>query len=201
MCARLEGVRGSLREALVSKPDASPISSSCHRPSCPLPQGERALSAACTARGHMRRCNIPVSQFQTASNSTFVPAARLRPGHEIDSPPRGVGGAPTGARVQRHPSGPHVTRQARRWRSALRPMTRDARLSALHRGDFWPGAALPSAAFPPQPVQRAPRSQVVVPGGRCPGPPGAAVTSRSRGTPLLAPPMDRLRKTPLDEQG
>ena len=32
-------------------------------------------------------------------------------------------------------------------------------------------------------------------------PPESAVTSRSRGTPHLAPPMDRLRKTPLDEQG
>src|SRR5262245_25223501 len=31
----------------------------------------------------------------------------------------------------------------------------------LHRGDFRPGAALPSAAFPPQPVQRTPRSRVV----------------------------------------
>src|SRR5262245_26425862 len=61
-------------------------------------------------------------------------------------------------------------------------MTRDARLSALHRGGFSPGAALPSpsalavlqrraVAFGS--VQRAPRSQVVVPGGRLPGPPGA----------------------------
>ena len=30
-------------------------------------------------------------------------------------------------------------------------MTRDARLSALHRGDFRPGAALPSPALPPDP--------------------------------------------------
>jgi hypothetical protein len=30
-------------------------------------------------------------------------------------------------------------------------MTRDARLSALHRGDFWPGAALRSPALPPDP--------------------------------------------------
>ena len=37
-------------------------------------------------------------------------------------------------------------------------------------------------------VQRAPRSQVVMPGGRCPGPPEPAVTSRSRRTPLPAPP-------------
>jgi hypothetical protein len=49
--------------------------------------------------------------------------------------------------VQRHPVGPHMTRRAGRLRSALRPMTRDARLSALHRGDFWPWAALPSPAL------------------------------------------------------
>src|SRR5215470_14171544 len=39
-----------------------------------------------------------------------------------------------------------MTRRTRRLRGALRPMTRDARLSALHRGDFSPGAALPSPA-------------------------------------------------------
>ena len=38
-------------------------------------------------------------------------------------------------------------------------------------------------------VQRAPRSQVVMPGGRCPGPPEPAVTSRGRRTPLPAPPF------------
>src|SRR5262245_40302828 len=63
-------------------------------------------------------------------------------------------------------------------------MTRDARLSALHRGDFrlpgprfrllrrppsYNGGQLPSGS-----VQRAPRSQVVVPGGRGPEPPGAS---------------------------
>ena len=41
-------------------------------------------------------------------------------------------------------------------------MTRDARLSALHRGDFRPGAALPSPALPPDPCSDAPRSQVVM---------------------------------------
>src|SRR5260370_39988475 len=35
-----------------------------------------------------------------------------------------------------HPLGLHITRQARRLRGALRPMTWDARLSALHRGGF-----------------------------------------------------------------
>ena len=71
---------------------------------------------------------------------------------------------------------------------AARPMTRDARLSALHRGDFRPGAALPSPALPPDPCSEAPRSQVIMPGGRCPGPPESAVTSRGRRTPLPAPP-------------
>ena len=80
------------------------------------------------------------------------------------------------------------TRRIRTQRGAARPMTRDARLSALHRGDFWPGAALPSPAFPPDPYSDAPRSQVVMPGGRCPGPPEPAVTSRGRRTPLPAPP-------------
>ena len=80
------------------------------------------------------------------------------------------------------------TRRVRTQRGAARPMTRDARLSALHRGDFRPGAALPSPALPPDPYSDAPRSQVVMPGGRCPGPPEPAVTSRGRRTPLPAPP-------------
>jgi hypothetical protein len=80
------------------------------------------------------------------------------------------------------------TRRVRTQRGAARPMTRDARLSALHRGDFRPGAALPSPALPPDPYSDAPRSQVIMPGGRCPGPPESAVTSRGRRTPLPAPP-------------
>jgi hypothetical protein len=43
------------------------------------------------------------------------------------------------------------TRLVRTQRGTARPMTRDARLSALHRGDFRPGAALPSPALPPDP--------------------------------------------------
>jgi hypothetical protein len=52
-------------------------------------------------------------------------------------------------------------------------MTRDARLSALHRGGFGTGAALLSPAFAPDRLQRTPRTQVVMPGRRGPGPPGA----------------------------
>jgi hypothetical protein len=52
-------------------------------------------------------------------------------------------------------------------------------------------------------VQRAPRSQVVVPGGRCPGPPEPAVTSRGRRTPLPAPPFRTVsgRRPSMSEDG
>jgi hypothetical protein len=81
-----------------------------------------------------------------------------------------------------------MTRRTRRLRGALRPMTRDARLSALHRGDFGPrgrasvslGARRPTtagsclrtrAASSSQPGRSAWRAGV-------PGLPGRAVTSR-----------------------
>jgi hypothetical protein len=102
------------------------------------------------------------SRCQTAP---LVPApAFLRPGFAslLHSPQRGVGGAPRDVRVLGGtPVGHAMTRRVRRLRGALRPMTRDARLSALHRGGF---ALRPAADR----SQRAPRSQVVVPGGRGP---------------------------------
>src|SRR5262249_12775605 len=132
--------------------------------------------------------------------------ALLRPGLAtlLDGPwPRG-GGAARGVLVQAHPLGvPSVrhktrvnalmTRHARRLRGALRPMTRDARLSALHRGGFSPGAALPSPALPGS-VERAPRSQVIVPGGRLPGPPGA---SGYKPPPQDATPRSAFRRVAL----
>src|SRR6516225_9021075 len=136
----------------------------------------------------------------TMSNSpSRSRGACLRPGFAtlLRQPESRVGGAPRDVRVRaRHPWGLHMTRQARRLRGALRPMTRDARLSALHRGDFGlprprfshrhpppltlrrtlskPAIALRRRAFAPDRLQRAPRSQVVVPGGRLPEPPGAS---------------------------
>ena len=67
--------------------------------------------------------------------------ACLRPGFAtlLHSPPTRVGGAPTDVRVLGGtPVGYAITRRTRRLRGALRPMTRDARLSALHRGGFGP---------------------------------------------------------------
>src|SRR5262245_31191380 len=124
----------------------------------------------------------PSSRCQTAH---LVPAAHVcaRGLHLLHSPRiegwaerRETFGCVRGTR------GYAITRRTRRLRGALRPITRDARLSALHRGDFSPGSALPSPSAPAVlqrravafgSVQRAPRSQVVVPGGRGPGPPGA----------------------------
>jgi hypothetical protein len=58
-------------------------------------------------------------------------------------------------------------------RRGARPAGR-ARLSALHRGDFGPGAALPSPALPPENAfSELLAAQVIVPGGRGPEPPGA----------------------------
>src|SRR5262249_8111309 len=99
------------------------------------------------------------------------------------TPNRGVGGAPRVVRVQRHPLGVHITRHARRL--ARRLASHDAgrsplgappwrfwasgpRFRLLRRPPSYNGGHLPSGS-----VQRAPRSQVVVPGGRLPGPPGA----------------------------
>ena len=121
----------------------------------------------------------------------------------------------------KHPLGLHMTRQARRLRGALRPIARqDARERAYDAGRsplgappwrFWaPGAALPSPSAPAVlqrravafgSVQRAPRTQVVVPGGRGPCLPRRTVTSRRRRTPLPAPPSGSSPETPLNERG
>ena len=167
----------------------------------PAPQDEAAqrIPSALAARRRTVRRN-PISRFQTAHIYSFP--RRISASGVCDfaspAPKRGVGGAPRNVRVRaRHPWGVScasqtrvnalMTRYARRLRGALRPITRDARLSALHRGGFSPGAALPSPALPGS-VQRAPRSRVVVPGGGVPGLPRRAVASRRRRTPRLAPP-------------
>ena len=108
------------------------------------------------------------------------------------------------------PVGRAITPHARRLRGALRPMlmTRDARLSALHRGGFGlPGPRFRLLGRPPYgqvpcgSVQRAPRTQVVVPGGRGPCLPGRAVTSRRRRTPRLAPYSGSSLEHALNERG
>jgi len=109
----------------------------------------------------------------------------------LRSPRMRVGGAPRNVRVQRHPSGVHITRHARRL--ARRLASHDAGRSPLGAPPwrFWaPGAALLSPAFAPDRLQRAPRTQVVVPGGRGPEPPG---TSGYKPPPQDATPRSAFR--------
>ena len=145
-------------------------------------QHRAALSRKGRGRCNKHRARGPISRCQTTH---LVPATHMRPGFatSLHSPrTRGGRSAEKRSGACEAPVGRIMTRYARRLRGALRPITRDARLSALHRGDFSPGAALPSPSAPAAiqrrafafgSVQRAPRSQVVVPGGRLPGPPGA----------------------------
>src|SRR5262249_38114314 len=72
-----------------------------------------------------------------------------------------------------------MTRHARRLRGALRPMTRDARLSALHRGGFGPRGR--------------PSLLGVRPGGLTPRPPPPG---RGAGGPPPGPPRDERFRAP-----
>src|SRR5262245_32514217 len=140
------------------------------------------------------------------THTSSFPRRMFAPGFCIVAsltPNRGVGGAPRNVRVRaKHPLGLHITRQARRLTRRL--ASHDAGRSPLGAPPwrFWaPGAALASPAFAPDRLQRAPRTQVVMPGGRGPCLPRRAVTSRRRGTPLPAPPSGSSPETPLDERG
>src|SRR5262249_10434783 len=78
------------------------------------------------------------------------------------------------------------------------PCARDARLSSLHRGDFGLRSRASFSGICSGSVQRAPRSQVLVPGGRGPGPPGAS-GYQPRAAGRHSSPVFRwsLQKTPL----
>src|SRR5215510_2095817 len=161
----------------------------------------------------IRNLPSPVSRSQTTRTPSF-PRRIFAPGVCIvasPTPNRGVGGAPRVVRVQRHPLGVHITRHARRL--ARRLASHDAgrsplgappwrfwasgpRFRLLRRPPSYNGGQLPSGS-----VQRAPRSQVVVPGGRGPGPPGA---NGYKPPPQDATPRSAFRMSPddaLNERG
>ena len=112
------------------------------------------------------------------TTASLVPAARFAPGvcnFASLTPKRGVGGAPRNVRVLSGTPVRHaITRHARRL--ARRLASHDAGRSPLGAPPwrFWalgPRFRLPHYTGA---AQRAPRSQVVVPGGRGPAPPGAS---------------------------
>jgi len=167
------------------------------------------MRAHAAARPHpsRRRCAPPQDEddhrlrhSSPCQTAHLVPAARFCARALplcFAHPNRGVGGAPRDVRVRaRHPLKRAMTRHARRLRGAMRPMTRDARLSALHRGDFGPRSRflfrhLRRISELPQPDAWR--------GG--PGPPGA---SGYKPPPQNATPRSAFRmspETPLKERG
>jgi len=92
--------------------------------------------------------------------------------------------------------GPALTGQARHLARRLASPTGDARLPALHRGDFGLRSRASFTSICAGSVQRAPRSQVVVPGGRGPVPPGTAVMSRAAARHASLHLRDHLRRCP-----
>ena len=154
-----------------------------------------------------------VAAFFTMSNSPARSrGALLRPGFAslLRSPQsRGGRSAERRSGACEAPVGHAVTRHVRRLRGALRPMTRDARLSALHRGGF----GLPGPRFSPRYRPRLalrPAADRFTASSSQPGrsawragslPPEATVASRYRRTPRLAPPSGCLRRLPLNERG
>ena len=143
-------------------------------------------------RAKSRLANEPLAaSYFTMSNSAvlFVPAARC--GARVDlcllasTPKRG------GRSADRRTIS--VVAFARRdWSARVRRgASHDAGRSPLGAPPwrFSAGGRASISGISSGSVQRAPRSQVIVPGGRCPGPPEPAVTSRGRRTPLPAPPF------------
>jgi hypothetical protein len=89
--------------------------------------------------------------------------------------------------VSGHPR-PEITLQTRHPAGCLPPSAKGGAPLGAPPWRFWAGGRASFSGISSGSVQRAPRSQVVVPGGRDPGPLEPAVASRSRETPLLAPP-------------
>ncbi len=109
----------------------------------------------CTASGTRDSVGRVRSLIHFSNSPSRSRGAFLRPGFAtlLHSPrTRGGRSAEKRSGACEAPVRHAVTRHVRRLRGALRPVTRDARLSALHRGDFSPGAALPSPALPPDPL-------------------------------------------------
>src|SRR6266516_1485492 len=133
------------------------------------------------------RTSLAATPF-TCQTAALVPAARfLRPGFALSlhSPQRRGGGAPRIVRVlARHPLGLHVTRQARRWRGALRP-SEDARLPALHRGGFWLRCRASLTSICAGSVPASSSHRVVVPGGGVPYLPGQRLPAAAAGRHAL----------------
>jgi hypothetical protein len=134
-CAHeLEWVRGF---ATTQPPHPS---SRAAAPSGPLPRGERAPVTSIELALRLTMSNSPSRSRGACLRPGFCNFASLT---RIEgwAERRETFGCVRGTRGARHLASKTrvnalMTRHARRLRGALRPMTRDARLSALHRGGF-----------------------------------------------------------------
>ena len=150
----------------------------------------------------MSRWPWPYSRCQTAQCSSF-PRRVVAPGFSLflSRPPANEGWA------ERRQAHYFVCRVCETRRSALvrRGASHDAGRSPLGAPPwrFSAGGRASISGISSGSVQRAPRSQVIMPGGRCPGPPEPAVTSRGRRTPLPAPPFRIVsrRRPSMSEEG
>ena len=173
------------------------------------PQDEDSRARG-SSPNRFRNSRLTMSNSPSRSRGAF-----LRPGFAplLHSPPsRGVGGAPRNVRVlSGTPVRRIMTRYARRLARRLASHDAGRPLSALHRGGFGlPGPRFRLLGRPPSynggqvpcgSVQRAPRTQVVVPGGRGPCLPRRTVTSRRRRTPRLTPHSGSSLEHALNERG
>src|SRR5262249_20401073 len=118
----------------------------------PVAQASGSFSQACRSASLGSFSQNAVSTRHSPFAHSFVPATLLAPGacNFPFATPRG-GEAPRDAGY--HDAVPRRARDAARQALARRLASPagDARLSALHRGDFGPGPVLPSPAFPPDP--------------------------------------------------
>src|SRR5262249_16148920 len=179
--------------------------------SCPLPLRERAQWSAHKLERVRGSRNTPLTHHRTWQHRAALSRKgrghnncdrAYGPIHFSNSPSRSrdalaseacdfcfahpelrVGGAPRDVRVL---GGTPVRRI----------MTRDARLSALHRGGF----GLPGPRLPHRHLRRIGYSELLAPRSECleggvPSLPGQTGTSRRRRTPRLAPPSGSLSRT------
>jgi hypothetical protein len=156
--------------------------------SWPSLTSRRADQARSRGRPPPSQCQTAQSTQQTRSRGAL---ARVGP-----STPNEVGGAPTGAgaadRLARITQETHrscASRGGPGRAGCPRPSKPEGRAPlGAPPWRFWAGGRASFSGISSGSVQRSHRGQVVVPGGRGPGPSEPAVTSRSRGTPLPAPP-------------
>jgi hypothetical protein len=172
------------------------------------------MNACLRMRAHQDEAEHRLRHSSPCQTAQLVPApALLRPGFAslLHSPPlRGGRSAERRWGAQRSTRLCVPTRHARRL--ARRLASHDAGRTPPGAPPWRflaPGAALSSRLARlgfrfdehPDRLQRAPRSQVLVPGGRGPVPPGTTVTSRRRRTPHLAPHSGSSLEHALNEQG